>query len=255
MSTRKDTLIGVNKSPNINETIHESLKFDYNKFSIERIKEIALHISSRDNVKLNSIIDSLKTETDSDKVFAGTQSASLAGAVLDELVSSMCSCVLEEYTTTPIARFRASEHFEELRTNASNYKSKNGFYPKIFLVNMGPLRQYKARADFASDFFQVAGFEPIYPLGFESVESASKAAIESGIDIIVICSTDDTYPEIVPELTKSLKAANKKAKIIVAGYPSEYIETFKQAGVDDFIHVKANNYEVLSGLQKAIGIS
>ena len=34
---------------------------------------------------------------------------------------------------------------------------------------------------------------------------AAKAARESGADVVVICSTDDTYPELVPPLAKELK--------------------------------------------------
>jgi methylmalonyl-CoA mutase len=34
--------------------------------------------------------------------------------------------------------------------------------------------------------------------GFSTVEEASAAAVASGADAVVICSTDDTYPKLVP---------------------------------------------------------
>jgi methylmalonyl-CoA mutase len=40
----------------------------------------------------------------------------------------------------------------------------------------------------------------------------------------------------------------------VAGYPADHIDNFKAAGVDEFIHVKANAYEINYNLQKQIGI-
>ena len=84
---------------------------------------------------------------------------------------------------------------------------------------------------------------------------AAKAALESDSKIIVICSTDDTYPEIVPELAKTIKSANPNKFIVLAGYPTDYIEQFKEAGVDEFIHIKANLFGILTTVQKQLGIA
>ena len=80
---------------------------------------------------------------------------------------------------------------------SEEYKKANGFGPKVFLATMGPLVQHKIRADFIRGFFEVAGFEVIYPNGFDSADAAAKAFAESGAKFAVICSTDDTYPAIV----------------------------------------------------------
>ena len=139
---------------------------------------------------------------------------------------------------------RASEIFEELRNYSFEYKDKNGFLPKIFLATMGSLKQHKARADFARGFFEVGGFDVIYQKGFETNEEAVKAAVVTGAKIVVICSTDDTYPELVPGLVKELKESIKDVKIILAGYPKEQVEAHKKSGVDDFIYMGADVYEV-----------
>ena len=68
----------------------------------------------------------------------------------------------------------------------------------------------------------------------------------------IICSTDDTYPEIVPALAPKLKAAG--LFVVLAGYPTEHIEAFKAAGVDEFIHIRANCLGVLSGIATKLGI-
>lgn len=120
---------------------------------------------------------------------------------------------------------------------------------------MGILKQHKPRADFAQDFFATGGFDILYNQGFMSNQEAAKAAIESDAKIIVICSTDDTYPDIVPEVAKTIKAANPDKFIVLAGYPTEFVEQFKEAGVDEFIHVKANIYNVLLAVQKQLGIA
>ncbi|MPN64075.1 hypothetical protein SDC9_211846 [bioreactor metagenome] len=124
------------------------------------------------------------------------------------------------------------------------------------MANLGPIPQHKARADFSTGFMEVAAFEVLKNDGFPTVEEAAKAALESGADVTIICSTDDTYPEMVPPLARMIKAQNPQMKIILAGAPAKEFEaSYREAGVDDFIHVKANCYQILSDLQDAKGMN
>lgn len=135
----------------------------------------------------------------------------------------------------PLAVHRAAEPFEQLRA-AVNPASP----PRIFLAAMGPLRQHKARADFTRGFFEVGGFDLIYPDGFDTPEAAADAALASGATAVVICSTDDTYPDIVPPLVARFKAARPDGVVILAGYPKDQIEAHRAAGVDEFIYLGAD---------------
>ena len=80
------------------------------------------------------------------------------------------------------------------------------------------------------------------------------AAIEGDADVAVICSTDDTYPELVPEIARAIKAAKSNMPIVLAGLPREeaLVQSFRDAGVDEFIHVRANVPEVLGRLLTAL---
>lgn len=156
-------------------------------------------------------------------------------------------------TIDPVRTYRGAEMFESLRNAADDYVKKTGAYPKIFLANMGPIPQHKARADFSIGFFSVGGFEIVTNKGFPDVDKAADAAIGSGAKTVVICSTDKTYPELVPPLTRKIKEADPDITVILAGYPKEHIEAFKEAGVDDFIHVRANAFELLKKLQEKEG--
>lgn len=164
-----------------------------------------------------------------------------------------CNCGQHghDFITTNVetlAPVRGAEPFENLRAAVSASDKK-----KIFLANMGPLRQHKARADFSTGFFQAGGYDVLENRGFQTVDEAAAAAIASGASVAIICSTDDTYPEIVPALVPKLKAAG--LFVVVAGYPTEHIEAFKAAGVDEFIHIRANCFQVLSGIATKLGIS
>ena len=89
--------------------------------------------------------------------------------------------------------------------------------------------------------------------GFDTPQAAAEAAIASGAPVVVICGTDAEYPDVVPPITQAIKSANPETAIILAGYPQDQIEAHKQSGVDEFIHVRANVVEILSGLQSKFG--
>ena len=136
-----------------------------------------------------------------------------------------------------------------------NFVDKTGANVKIFLANMGPFPQHKARADFVTSFMQVAAFEVVTNNGFLTVEEAVKAALESGADAAIVCSTDATYPELAPAVTKGIKAVNPEMKVFLAGAPSaELKEICDAAGMDDYISVKSNCYETLLRMQKERGM-
>ena len=120
---------------------------------------------------------------------------------------------------------------------------------------MGPLVQHKIRADFIRGFFQVGGFDVIYPNGFQTPEEAAKAFAESGAKYTVICSTDDTYPELVPPVTKALKAAKPDGVVMLAGIPNpDFEQSYKDAGLDGSISIKSNNYQTLKSMLESLGV-
>jgi methylmalonyl-CoA mutase len=126
--------------------------------------------------------------------------------------------------------------------------------PEVFLCNLGGLREYKARADFSRGFFAAGGYEVVSPEGFKTPEAAAAAFVKSKARIAVICSTDENYPALVPPLVKALRAGQPDAVIALAGYPPDQIEAHKQAGVDEFIHVRADAVELLAKFHSRLGI-
>lgn len=146
---------------------------------------------------------------------------------------------------TAIEAHRLTEDFEALRDKTVDMGGV-----KVFLANMGPIPQHKARADFSTGFFEVGGFTVLSNDGFETAQAAADAAAASGAKACVICSTDDTYPELVPELTKLIKSKQPDMLVIVAGMPApEHKDAYLAAGVWDFVHVRANCYDILSKIQ------
>ncbi len=71
----------------------------------------------------------------------------------------------------------------------------------------------------------------------------------------MLCSTDDTYPELVPAFAAAVKEAKPGITVVLAGLPADkaQVDSFKAAGIDEFIHVRANVRELLANLLKKIG--
>lgn len=153
----------------------------------------------------------------------------------------------DEQIAQPLVPYRGSMAFEALRTKTE----KAAKTPKAFMLTMGNLAMRKARATFSCNFFACAGFEVVDNLGFKTVEDGVNAALEAKADIVVLCSSDDEYTTIAPEVYEMLKG---KAIVVVAGYPKDAMEDLKAKGITNFIHVRSNVLETLTGFQKELGL-
>jgi len=167
---------------------------------------------------------------------------------IDPLVIKSTEVDLKEIIAQPLRRYRGAEEFEKLRLKTEFFK---GTQPVVFMFTYGDPGIRKARSVFSCNFFASSGFKVIDNPGFNTIEEGVQASLKSQADIIVICSSDDEYAEIVPLIFKKLK---NKAIIVVAGYPKKSIEKLKVIGIEHFIHANSNVPEILQGFQKALGI-
>jgi methylmalonyl-CoA mutase len=151
--------------------------------------------------------------------------------------------------------FRGAQAFEEMRLATGNYVKEGGVRPKVYLVQYGNLSMRIARAQFSANLFGIAGFEIFEGPSMNNIEWTVNQIKEQKADIVVICSSDDEYGDIAPDLAKAIKNTDKDISVVVAGNPVEYIEKLKEAGVDDFISVKTNALEFLKTYQTKLGIN
>jgi len=151
-----------------------------------------------------------------------------------------------EKVAQPLEAYRGAEAFEALRLATD----RSGKEPKAFMLTYGNLAMCRARAQFSSNFFAVAGIRVIDNNRFATIEEGVKAAIASGAEIVVACSSDDEYAEGVPAIAKLL---GDKAILVVAGAPACQADLEAQ-GIHNFISVKSNVLETLQGYQAKLGI-
>ncbi|MCR4738594.1 MAG: acyl-CoA mutase large subunit family protein [Bacteroidales bacterium] len=140
--------------------------------------------------------------------------------------------------------YRGAIAFEEIRLATEKFAAAN-HRPKVYLLKLGNLAMRQARAGFITNFFGCAGYEIVEPSGFATVEEGVKAAGEAKPDLIVVCSSDEEYATLGVEAAKQCKAQYPNTPFLVAGNPTECLDALKEAGTDDFIHVKVNILESL----------
>jgi methylmalonyl-CoA mutase len=146
----------------------------------------------------------------------------------------------------PIKIYRGATAFEKLRLATE----KHSYRPKVFLLPIGNLTMRKARAAFSLNFFGCAGYEIIDGPGYSKADEGVKEALDCKADIIVVCSSDDEYTELVPQVNKLV---GSKALIVVAGAP-KCMEELKSKGIKYFIHLKSNMLETIEKFHQQLGI-
>lgn len=144
---------------------------------------------------------------------------------------------------------RATHLFEQMRQRSQQRFGLTGKAPKVYLACFGDLTMRKARASFAMEFFGTAGFEITEDYFFDDITKGAEQIAESDADIVVLCSSDAEYATEGKLFAETFKKHTAGKRLILAGYPAEIIETLKQAGVDDFIHMKTDVTGFITTLQ------
>ncbi|MFS0553960.1 methylmalonyl-CoA mutase family protein [Brevibacillus sp. 179-C9.3 HS] len=252
INTRKKRVVGTNMYANTAEQAlqAESLPVIHE----ERAADARSYRMKRDTTLVSDTLKELANNPD--EFIERAIKAALHGATVGDIAKAMRHADQVETIVQPLQIHRATERFEALRMQADDYVNKTGKRPTVFLAMMGPVAKHKARADFASEFFAVGGFEVMRQQAFSTTIEATEAAVGSGALITVICSDDASYPELVPPLAQAIRQSAPQMTVLLAGLPdADQLATYKAAGVDDCIHMRSNCYEMLRELQERIGVS
>jgi methylmalonyl-CoA mutase N-terminal domain/subunit len=207
LKRRKDVLVGTNMYPNPDE------------------QPLASTVPEREV----SSDRGTPVEVDSNAEFDVLVAAFRAGANLRQVAEQLWRNQSGP-SVVPVQPLRLSVIFEELRQAARDFKTRTGHKPRIFLANMGPLRQHKARADFVTHLGYVAGVPPFlrgpYPAmyvtqpwtvrqyaGFSTAEESNAfyrrnlAAGQKGLSIAFDLAThrgyDSDHPRVVGDVGKA----------------------------------------------------
>jgi len=228
LATRKLVLTGVNNYPDAERDLPNDL---YRSTPVD-----SLHQSDAEpEIEPARLIDSLS-------------SAFSEGAAIGDVVDSFLSPQKQLYTA--LKPYRAAEPFEKLRLDTQKINKERGKSITAQLIPIGNNKMRKARAGFSQNYLECAGFRVENHSGFDSVDEAVKELTPNNTDIFVLCSSDDEYPDLVPEFCS---AFGEKATLILAGYPKNQVDQFREAGIDLFIYSGSNMLETLTEIQERVG--
>jgi methylmalonyl-CoA mutase len=256
VARRRDSIIGVNQYANPKEKPLERPAVDAKAFHKRRVQQVVAHRTSMEEAESEVVLQKLAqvVEAKGAARFEACVDAVAAGATIGEITravrinDSLCQPIV------PVSITRAATAFEGLRDAMDRYAAGTGKPAEAFLCNLGPLREHKPRADFSRGFFAAGGYEVISPAGFETPADAATAFAGSGARLAVICSTDENYPALVTPLVRELRSKRSDAFIVLAGYPQDQVEAHKSAGVNEFIHIRADAVEILKKCHAQLGI-
>ncbi len=151
--------------------------------------------------------------------------------------------IMQEHKKTKGLRFfRIAEQLETIRLNTKKLFSVK---PKAFLFTYGNLTMRRARAGFVLNFLGAAGFDILDNNGFSSVDEGITAFEKSDADILVVCSADEEYSQVVPDIAKLMY----DKILIVAGDPKKINVS---ANVDYFIFSGSDILDTLQKIQKQL---
>ncbi|HTO02374.1 MAG TPA: methylmalonyl-CoA mutase family protein, partial [Opitutus sp.] len=243
VAKRRVALVGTNLFPNLRETPLENNR----RTSSQRNLPTSRWSGAGE---LAETVQSFNSSTR----FSAALNAARDGATIGQLRQVTRGANASCETIAPVIPKRVAEDFESLRLASMEFARRAGARPRVFLARMGPLNQHKARADFSVGFFAVGGFEVIGKQSFASAEEAAATAIGSNAEIVVLCSSDETYPALVPAFAAAVRGGASRSIIVLAGLPADSatVATFRGCGIDEFIHLRANVHEVLAGCLKKL---
>lgn len=251
LAIRKDPITGVSEFPNLGESLPAHPTTDPATLrEATRARTAAYRKSAKDVGTALKAIGSAQTPGTRS---AAAYAAAVAGATLGQINAALNNTVGEARIAAAITIHPFAEPFERLRTASDEYLAECGSRPRAFIASMGTVAQHNARTAFATNFFETGGFETVTSDGYTDVNAAVSAFRASGASIAVICSTDELYDTVVPELAPALHRAGART-VVLAGNPGAKEATFLAAGVDRFIFVRCDVVRTLTELLKEEGV-
>ncbi|MGC9512667.1 MAG: methylmalonyl-CoA mutase family protein [Fidelibacterota bacterium] len=250
---RKQVLVGINMYADIKQKKLDAVPVDQKavqKTRAEYLKAFRVSLGQKENQAVMMHLEKLARNKQT--LETAVQAVS-AGATLGEISRSLRISAGKGLSISPLLPYRAAEIFEHFRDMGWQAEKTDRGRPKIILVNMGPPKQHKIRSEFSREFLGPGGFEILDTPSQSTPEEAARTAHESGAFAAVLCSTDESYPEIVPVFIKKLEDLDSPMKVIVAGRPRESMEMLEKAGVYCFLYLGADAVDMYGDLWKTAG--
>lgn len=145
--------------------------------------------------------------------------------------------------------WHAADPFESLRIKTIEYQKKNGREPIVAILTTGNNKESKFRAALSANIFDIAGYKIRNCNGYETIEDAADEINSLKPDIIVLCSSDEEYPQLIEPFCKTFRSVKDNNPILIlVARPEENTEKYRESGIDYFIYHGSEIYETLESI-------
>lgn len=155
-----------------------------------------------------------------------------------------------------ISKTRLSEPYENLRRISEKIERKSGDKPKVGMICLGELKQYKPRLDFMKGFLSAGGLQSVDSGPITSLEPAKQFILSQNTKYYCICGSNDQYEAEGHGILSALKKEFPDRIFYLAGLPDKNVHMqWMDEGVKQFIHLKSNCYETLALILSAMEVA
>lgn len=184
------------------------------------------------------------------KLFAVLDKMSAGGSMIDSMEELHSEAVF-----APLNISRLAVPYENLRFQALRLQERTGSEPSVGLICLGELKKHKARADFISGMLAAGGINANRSGEVHDLSSADEYIRSHNFKQYVICGDQEDYSEFGHEFAAEMKKNHPDATLYLAGLPEQSeAEMWKAAGIEDFIHLRSDAYQILNSLLQELEV-
>ena len=259
IATRKAAITGVSEHPDVFEKELSRPTRNYPELRAKAAERLMKwRYERRQGNSIAAVLGAVvaTSQRGNGELTASAIKAAQTGATIGELTATLTGLEHSRQgaSAAPLTAHPYAAAYEQLRDMVDAYaQARGGKRPKVFLANLGAGKEFLARSNYARDFFEMGGFEPVENQAFTDAQAAATAFVASQAEIAVICSTDARYVTDVEQVAPKLLAAGART-VVLAGNPGANEAKYRAAGASQFIFIKCSALEILRSLLHQVGV-
>ncbi|MBL7033492.1 MAG: hypothetical protein ISR91_05040 [Candidatus Delongbacteria bacterium] len=179
------------------------------------------------------------TRNSTEESFTYARRAVVKGATLSQL--AICLDAGGKIPSTdPLSLINAGEVWLDIRQRTVALAKRRGAVPGALLLLLGEQKQYRSRVEFTTGWLHTAGIVIVAEIPVQTSVEAIAAVSTAETSLVVFCGADDTYQNSLAQLAPDLKTAHPQLPLLLAGNPGKAEESFREVGIDLFLHSGEN---------------
>lgn len=223
IDSQKEIIVGVNRYEVSDNEELEILEVDNSKVRNSQIQRLVKMRQERDTQKVEEALQRIEEAARGNgnlleaAIHAARLRASLGEISLAmEKVFGRYQATIRSISGVYSKEIHMDKHFQEARTKADVFETKEGRRPRIMVAKMGQDGHDRGAKVIATSFADLGFDVDIGPL-FQTPAEAALQAAENDVDVLGVSSLAAGHKTLVPELIRELKKLGREDMMVVVG--------------------------------------